>query len=659
MDSKEIYIKIKRKIRNKVRKLSIEKSYFLADQTLLKNYEEQYASSVSRNRKFSVETDIEQKSLRAMRCHARDYAFERILKKEAYTFRYPFVAPDPYGLAPLTALVLFQTEEPYQVRFTAAGREGSKAVTAVTGLSRFHRVPVYGMLPGYKNEILLELLDKEGITVKSRKLKIYTEPLPEKLETVLQEKKFGQTSAFPMIFITGGSLYPMAFDQNCEVRYYLKVKTSSYGVFPLKNGRLLWGEPYICAPTFANAHTCQIHEIDYMGRIHRTMLIEKGLHHFATELPNGNIVSISNTLDGCTEDALVEIDRRTGKVVQTIDMRIFFGEKYRDMTDWVHPNSLSYDAKEDTMLVCFRNVHTVLKFRWTDKEMIWVLSIPEFWEGLPVREKVLSPKGEITWNYQAHAALEMPRKEGQAQEIRRIMVFDNHRINRRPCDQFNESDYSYINVYMVNEKEHTVEMEKQFEIPKSLIRSNAVYDSKTNRVFAMEGCLAKTEQYRGRILEMDYETGKVLNSVCLEKDFFSAHKFSVGYEGLTGGIAYAGEYLADDLDGLKRSERLAGELPKLKEEVITDILLREEILYFEAVDHTVEKLYFQGECGTYVKDYTNTRQTAKVHEGKTYYCVVSLRDLPTDRYTLAVQYQGQVYGWDKILTIKNEESTGK
>lgn len=654
MDITKVYRKLRRETKKRWLDLAKPRNYFLAGKELLESYEKQYEAQICRNERRAVTGNLEELPQRALRSHARDYGFSKILEEGAYTFEHPFVAVNPYELAPLTALVLFCTEEEYKVRFCIDGEEGAVPVTEETGFVKKHRVPIYGLYGGKKTAVNLELVDRAGTVIASNVLKIRTEPLPENMETVLQEKNFQNPSAYPMIFITGGaSLSPLVFDQNCQIRYYLKIRTSSYGVFPLKNGRFLWGDGDVGVPTFANAHTCQIHEMDYMGRIHRTILLEKGMHHFATELPNGNIVAVSNSMDGCTEDALVEIDRKTGKVVQTIDMRLFFGTHYRDQVDWVHPNSLRYDEKEDTMLVCLRNVHSVLKFRWSTKEVLWVLSIPEFWKGLPLEEKVLRPVGEIRWNYQAHAAYELPRREGQDPDVRCIMVFDNHRINRRPCQQFNASDSSFINIYEVNEKEGTVALEKQFEIPKSLIRSNAVYDLATNRVFAMEGCLdRKKEVYRGRVLELDYESGETINSVCLKKDFFSGFAFAPDYEGLLGEVEYPRAYLSDNLAGPTETEPEFVEEKPLEADVIKKILTREEYLYFKAKDHAVQKVFFFGKETTYVKDYTNTWQTNHFHEDRVFYCVISLRDLKPDTYRLAIQFEGERYDLQKEFTIE-------
>lgn len=656
MDVRRVYWKVK-DIANRIFSYeNLPHNYRLIRSAKLASFEREFREKAARNINLKIESEIRSDSPRALKAHARDYAFEQILNEGEATASRPYVAVNPYGLAPLTALLLFVTEEECKVKFTVPGMDGAADITDETGYTKRHRVSIYGLYPGRRNDVQLEIADRSGTVLNKRVMKIYPDRLPGKMGKILLEKNFHKPSAYENIFITGGAgLYPFAFDESCNVRYYLKAKTSSYGVFPLKNGRLLWGEAEIGVPTFANAHTCQMHEMDYMGRVYRTILVEKGMHHFATELPNGNIVGITNTIDGCTEDALIELDRETGKVVQIIDMRLFFGTEYRDMVDWVHPNHLQYNEEEDSMLVCLRNVHSVLKFRWSTKEIIWVLSIPEFWKGLPLEEKVLKPEGnEIFWNYQAHAAYELPRKEGQAKEIRRIMVFDNHRVNRRPCAQFNESSSSFINVYRVNETEHTVAMEKQLEIPKSLIRSNAVLDMESNHVFAMEGCLARSSEIvRGQVLEMDYETGEVINSCGIRRDFFSGFEFKFDYKGLDDPVGFEKQYITDELEAPLTTEVIAVPQQMLPKHVVDDFIIREEFLYVKATDHAIQKLYLIGKDHCYVKDYTNTWQTCKFHVDRKFYCVITLRDVETDDYVVAVQYKDQIYLTGRTMKIKN------
>lgn len=654
MNIRERYVKIEKKGKRFLNRVKIKGKYKLYYGSLFTGFIEKHVGTIKKTDWKIITGTMESKPGITENTYVREKAIEKLLQSGQYTFGYPCIILNPYKYAPLTALALFVSDTPRVVRFTVKGKKGGPDISGETGLSKEHKVPIYGLYGGRENRVILELLDEKGKVLETKKLNILTEPLSVKYDDFFLEKSFTSPSAMPLMFITGGSIPPTLIDEKLEVRHYLDVSTSSYGVLPIGNGTVLWGVSNVGAPSFANAHTNQIQEVDFMGRMKRTLYIEKGVHHYATRLGNGNIVAISNSLEGCTEDTLVEIDYETGKVIQTVEMTQFFGEKYKDQVDWVHPNSLQYNPQEDSMLVCLRNVHAAIKFNWTTKELIWVLSIPEFWQGTEVEPKVLKPRGGVLWNYQAHSAFEMKRKQDQPEEIRRIMVFDNHRINRRPCEQFNDSQFSFINVYEVNEKENWVSLEKQFTIPKSLIRSNAVYEPESGHVFAMEGCLDHNdENQRGKILELDYDTGEVINSCVVSKDFFSIRPWSLDASKWQSSLDGRQQRIVDGLKPLEEMESLVSLEETLEENVLEDIHLSDSFLYFKAKDHAVEKFYFKGRDKDFLRDYTDTKQTTEVHKDRVYYCVISLNNLPEDEYELGICYQGKDYGIGHRISVKS------
>ncbi|MDO5291442.1 MAG: aryl-sulfate sulfotransferase [bacterium] len=616
-----------------------------------------HKDAVMRKLPINYETNIHIKDQKAVLSYARDAWIDQISKSATYILKCPRVIVNPYGNAPLTAIVIFHTENPCKVRFTVKGTQEKYDISDETGYTKNHKVPIYGLYPNKNNKVVLEVIEEGKTSVVQKTLYIQTERLPESLQGIIQEKQYNSPSGVPLIQITGGEMYPFVFDNELQIRHYFKTSTSSYGVFPLKNGRYLWGEREIGVPTFANAHTCQLHEIDILGRIHRTLLVEKGVHHFAVELPNGNLICISNTLDGCTEDKLIEIDRSTGKVIREIDMRMLVGDEYRDMVDWVHPNALQYNEKEDSLLICMRNVHSVMKIRWSTLEVLWVLSIPEFWKGKKLEDKVLKPVGDIKWNYQAHAAHEVKDLQDAREGMRYYMVFDNHQVNRRKSEQFNPTGFSYINIFEVNEQDKTVSLFRQFEIPLSLIRSNAYYDSKSNHVFAMEGCLKRTfTEVRGRVLEIDYKTKEVINSCAIKKDFFSAHPFIPVYEPLMKPLEYKKDYMIGQLSQLKEMKSKVSTVGlKPEDKIILNIEIREEYLYIKAVDHSIEKVIFIGNSHCYEKDYTDTHQTNKFHKDRKYYVMIPIKDLVPDQYDLVIQSKGSNYSTDYQIKVNKGE----
>ena len=59
-----------------------------------------------------------------------------------------------------------------------------------------------------------------------------------------------------------------------------------------------------------------------LGKIYTEYSLKGGYHHDYYELPSGNLLVASDNFDsgdGTVEDYIVEIDRKTGRIVKTFD----------------------------------------------------------------------------------------------------------------------------------------------------------------------------------------------------------------------------------------------------------------------------------------------------------------------------------------------------
>ena len=240
----------------------------------------------------------------------RDYLYKQLLSSGEYTFDHMLVIKDPYGEAPLTALALFILEEPARVRVTTKGN--LKETDFVTELpkKKEHRVPILGMYAEKANDIVIEILDDEGNCVKSHTFTIRTKRLPKSLRNVITVKKWTDKPAYSNIMINGGvKIHTCVFDIEGKIRYYLSRKPRGYGIFPLSDGHFFYMEKYISVPSYSNPQTVESYDMDYFGRVFRTYLTEKGVHHTAEEKAGGNILTGSNSMLEHTEDCVIEIDR--------------------------------------------------------------------------------------------------------------------------------------------------------------------------------------------------------------------------------------------------------------------------------------------------------------------------------------------------------------
>ena len=82
--------------------------------------------------------------------------YEREFKTEGYSFTNPQVILNPYQTSPLTALLLFETEEEITPKVTIEGRDEWSTYTYQFATSREHYLPIYGLYPDYENKVLVE-----------------------------------------------------------------------------------------------------------------------------------------------------------------------------------------------------------------------------------------------------------------------------------------------------------------------------------------------------------------------------------------------------------------------------------------------------------------------------------------------------------------------
>ena len=110
------------------------------------------------------------------RQYAAEQAFWQTINKR-HTIDNPFVVINPYIIAPLTALVMFEAEKPAFAKVTVKEKEAAGDEHAPAASDMHHMVlPIDGLYPEYENTVVIELSTGE-----TKELKIVMEARPEKL----------------------------------------------------------------------------------------------------------------------------------------------------------------------------------------------------------------------------------------------------------------------------------------------------------------------------------------------------------------------------------------------------------------------------------------------------------------------------------------------
>ena len=375
---------------------------------------------------------------------------EKDFKSEGYTLENPNIIVDPYDNSPLTALVIFETEKSEKVKITIKGKDELTTYTHEFDKEQVHYIPVYGLYAGKENTVVIECGNKK------KELKIKTDKLPEDfiLPTSVEKEKSKLTNE--LYFFTPSSVgYTCAYDTNGDVRWYL-TNTATWKIDRLKNGHLLVStERLINSPYYLTG----LYEMDMLGKIYVEYSLPGGYHHDYYEMPNGNLLVASdnfNSGEGTVEDYIVELDRKTGKIIKNIDLKDILNqedgksENWIDY-DWFHNNSVWYDEKTNSITLSGRHQDAVINIDYDSGKLNWIIGDSTNWSE-EYQKYFFKPIGEdFEWQWSQHAAMITP--DGY------VFIFDNGNNKSKNRDEYVSAEDSYSRgvMYKIDTEKMTIE----------------------------------------------------------------------------------------------------------------------------------------------------------------------------------------------------------
>lgn len=669
--------------------VTIKSSKWILDQA------QKFESSAKRKLNVEIKSDIEEIKSYPQISRAIEYAIEDIIKNNNNTFNKMLIIKNPYQYSPLCALALFKTKEGYGVRVTVKGKTPDCDISYQTDAATEHRVPIMGLYADVENTVVMELLNKNGECIKTKTFNLKAEPLKGKNSRIKVTKEISKAKyLYDLTLIYGGGddgIYPYAFDRNGDLRFCFAMAPKTYGFQPISGGKFLFLIKKVVRLTATNPASTQLAIVDQMGRFHKIYNVEKGAHHDFAETYNGNFVTASNAFEGNTfEDTVVEIDRKTGDILNEIKIKDFVDAKYVDTADWAHLNTVEFNEDEKTVMVCLRNLHSVMKINYEKKELLWVLANPKFWEGSSIEDKVLTPVGEnMEWFFQAHASYFLDADLDGNPETSHMIIYDNHTQARRPVDYYDNSKDSYVRIYTINEKEKTVRLLKSFPLKRSSIRSNAVFEDKHKKIMAMSGKIkGDNGKFKGEVAQIDYNTGEITNVFSINHGYYRAYEFQFDIGEMIKTVKYDRNYFLGKIYETKETEPIdtgcAKEIPeavledcyknekerakKLEEMAKKDpdcdidpeqdlarikLELEGDVLYVTLPDHFLEGIYFAGKTHTYLRDFSDTRQERPEYFARGITIdAISLNDFAEDEYEMYFKHTTGLYRAGHKIGIK-------
>lgn len=607
-------------------------------------------------------TNIRKRSpLLAEVCYRKDMAIEAILDKGKYTFKNTLFILNPFEMSPMTGFLVFNTDKEYKVRYTVKGIRGSADYTNCDErFTKRHCVPVYGMFAGCINRIEVCIEDNNNNVVDKTTVRI----LIKMSETKKNLKKGivieNKTAEFPKEFImaTGGySGATYAFDSKGNVRWYMTAPIHPYGLYMLSNGHFIAPDKRMRRPNYGNAHSVIAYEMDFFGRVYKSLYHPVGFHHWAIEKEDENfLIATSSLEDGYMENVIAELDKVTGKEIRKISFNDIFDNTYITRYDWAHVNAFDYIKDEDAVIVSLRNIHTIVKISLAKNQIEWIIANPEFYKDTEQEEKVLKPVGKIEWFFQQHGVkiIDIIRSDGEKKI--RIAFFDNHTANRRPVDWFEDTGKSYIMIFTVDEIAGTVNMDTRIEVTQSATRSNIEYDEENNIIYAMCANIKSIEHnFRAAIQAFDLNTDRCVNSIWCLNDFFIAGSFELNMKSVINPVypesMWAGELYKPVKTDIPNDLIDAG---TVTDDLKSDIMFSVEgnILQIYAKDHDLQMVYLYNDDKGYVQNFTDTKQLTKIFKEHMYYMSVPMYDMEKGKYKAGIKYNSKYMNTDYWIEIK-------
>lgn len=605
-------------------------------------------------------TNLKAWNVRPVNTCRREQRLENMVNQYRFRFDSMLIVRNPYGLTPLSALCLFDTDEDCYVRYTVQGKTPDSNFTyTTTCFESRHRVPVFGLYAACVNEVDVELLNRDGEAAARRRIQIPIGNISGKFGQMVQPTVKNGDTAMPFVFVTGGyksSTY--AFDHNGDIRYVLSRTPRQYGVYALPDGRFLFPDKNINRPTLNNPHAVVMHDMDYLGRVRETYYVEEGVHHWVEAVPGTEgkqiLGATSSLAEQLMEGTLLRFDRESGKTMGMYNLGSFFPQSLQNKYDWAHLNRV-YCQDERYVIVSLRNVHTVAKLDMVKQRVVWILAHRELYEGTEWEDRVLCPVGEdFHYFLQQHAVevVDTGLTDPEAGVIE-VTLFDNHCHTKRKVTWFDGKTESYACFYRIDEKTLTVETTKVIPCALSPTRSNVWFDSAKRRVFGMAGAAGSGGQTdTAMIYEWDFDTAQEINRYEVSDGFFKAYPFVIRDEGLERRLEVKENYRKGHLrqpvqcelsfDGAKVLDA------QMQQEM--DFCYMDDLICIRARDHKIEKIYFRG-GSTWETDYTDTEQRTKVFADKLYYVAATTELLPAGEYGLFIRYDGGLYDTGKHFAV--------
>ena len=363
-----------------------------------------------------------------------------------YSISNPKIILDPYNSNPLSALILFKSDDLLEVSLTIKGKDNND-INHTFKENTIHYIPILGLYEDYNNEIILSTNNNSYThTIKTNKLDNIKD-----YDNLYVDKDYKDNDIY--LVAPAGNGPVLGYDYLGNIRYYHNYKNAPVWDFrKLNNGLYIRATDRLNNQPYYNTGFIVT---DLLGKVYREYTLPDGYHHDLCQLDNNNFLVLTNEYeDNTIEDIIIEIDYDTGNIIKTIDLKDIIpleqgkSENW-SKEDWFHNNSISYDKYNNSIILSGRHQDIVISIDYDTDELEWILGNPDGWNP-DMKQYFLKPVNELEYTYSQHAA--------KIIDNNRIMIFDNGNNRSKNKDTYIEpkDNYSRGVIYEINQEDMTV-----------------------------------------------------------------------------------------------------------------------------------------------------------------------------------------------------------
>lgn len=214
---------------------------------------------------------------------------EKYFTSYGYDIDNPNIIINPYGNSPLTAIIMFETDDYVAVDISIKSKDGKSDINYSFEKDKYHLIPIYGLYANYNNTVVLRAASDESI------INIKTDGLPSDF---IIDNSIQKANNFTFI----NTNYPYAIDQSGEVRWFLN--DHYYGnITFLDDSKIVIGSNKLTE----DGQAISLYKMNFLGKIYNEY-IPASPYYGTSAIYDDNILILS--------DKIYEIDMQTGGVVK-------------------------------------------------------------------------------------------------------------------------------------------------------------------------------------------------------------------------------------------------------------------------------------------------------------------------------------------------------